>query len=53
MSEEITCDACTSKEDVRTVQMRKEGMAAEFVPLKTRLCRKCREKKSGKWRYWR
>jgi len=51
--EKLTCDKCGSERGVKTVQMRKEGAAQDFVPKKTRLCRKCRNKNHGKWRYWR
>ena len=54
--ERLACDECGRRcpeADVKTVQMRVPGKASEFVPQKNRLCRMCRDKKNGKWRYWR
>lgn len=50
---DLACNECGSEKDVKTVQMRRPGKATGFVPQKTRLCRKCRDKNHGRWRYWR
>lgn len=52
-TDSLVCDTCGREESVRTVQMRCLGQPNQYSIEKRRLCRACRDKKAGSWRYWR